>query len=137
MYPTPTSKGGQENHMAITSKGAVQQKVLTIPKKTQVTINSADDQEAIARRTRYSTDTENLQSIQAIKNPNEPITNRTRSHTVTKKHTTPSHSISLEAQLITYVTHSLSDQETGKQLNYGQLKKHPRFQETRNKSFSN
>ena len=31
-YPTPTSKGGQENHTAITSKGAVQQKILTIPK---------------------------------------------------------------------------------------------------------
>ena len=31
-YPTPTSKGGQENQMAITSKGIVQQKVLTIKK---------------------------------------------------------------------------------------------------------
>ena len=42
-YPTPTSKGGQENHTDITSKGAVQQKVITTPKKKQVTINSADE----------------------------------------------------------------------------------------------
>ena len=33
-YLTPTSKGGQENQMAVTSKGVVQQKVLTIPKKS-------------------------------------------------------------------------------------------------------
>ena len=59
-YPTPTSKGGQENHTDITSKGAVQQKVITIPKKAQVKINSADDQEPIARRTRSSIDTSNL-----------------------------------------------------------------------------
>ena len=50
-YPTPTSKGGQENHTAITSKDEVQKKLLTIPKDTQVTINSEDNQEHIARRT--------------------------------------------------------------------------------------
>ena len=31
---------------------------------------------------------------------------------------------------------SVLEQETGKQLNYGQLRKHPRLQETWNKSFS-
>ena len=67
-YPKPTSKGGQENYMAITSKGAVQQKVLKIPKNTQVTINSAGDQEPISRRTRSSIDTENLRTVQAIQN---------------------------------------------------------------------
>ena len=90
-YPTPTSKGDQENHTAITSKGTVQQKVLTIPKKTQVTTNSADDQEPIARSTRSSTDTENLRPTQAIQNPSETISKRTRSRTLTQKYTTPSH----------------------------------------------
>ena len=61
---TPTSKGGQENRMAITSKDAVQKKVLTNTKKTQVTINSADYQEPIARRTRSSIDTANLRPTQ-------------------------------------------------------------------------
>ena len=36
-----------------------------------------------------------------------------------------------------HVAHSVLYQETGKQLNYGQLRKHPKFQETWNKSFSN
>ena len=62
-YPTPTSKGGQENHTAIISKGAVHQKLLTIPKNTQVTIKSAVDQEPITRRTRSSIDTANLRPI--------------------------------------------------------------------------
>ena len=123
--------------MTITSKGAVQQKVLTIPKNTQVTINSADDQEPISRRTRSSMDTVNLRPTQAIQNLNEPIANRKRSRTVTQKYTTPSHSRVLTAQFLTHVSHSVLGQETGKQLNYGQMRKHPRFQETWNKSFSN
>ena len=36
-----------------------------------------------------------------------------------------------------HVAKSVLDQETGKQLNYGQLRKHPNFQETWNKYFSN
>ena len=40
-------------------------------------------------------------------------------------------------QLLTHVANSVLDQQTGKQLNYVQLRKHPKFQETRNKSFSN
>ena len=35
------------------------------------------------------------------------------------------------------MANSLLEQETGKQLNYGHLRKHPRIQETWNKSFSN
>ena len=35
------------------------------------------------------------------------------------------------------MANSVSEQETGKQLNYGQLRKHPRLQEICNKSFSN
>ena len=116
--------------MAVTSKGAVPQKVLTSPKNTQVIINSADDQEPIARRTRSSIDTENLRSTQEIQNPSEPIAKRTRSRTLTQKYTTPSHSRALAAQLLTHVANLVLEQETGKQLNYGQLRKHPRFQET-------
>ena len=94
-------------------------------------------QEPIARRTRSSIDTANLPTIQAIQNLNEPIARRTRSRTVTQNYTTPTHSRVLEAQLLTHVAHSVLDQETGKQLNYGQLRKHPKFQETSNKYFSN
>ena len=36
-----------------------------------------------------------------------------------------------------HVANSVLDQETGKQLNYGQLRKHPKFQETWNKYFLN
>ena len=57
--------------------------------------------------------------------------------TVTQKYTNPSHSRTLAAQLLTHATKSVLDQETGKQLNYEQLRKHPKFQETWNKSFSN
>ena len=43
----------------------------------------------------------------------------------------------MEAQLFTHVAHSVLYQETGKQLNYGQLINHPKFQETWNRYFSN
>ena len=42
----------------------------------------------------------------------------------------------MAAQLLKHVENSVLDQETGKQLNYGQLRKHPKFQETWNKFFS-
>ena len=51
--------------------------------------------------------------------------------------TNPSHSRALAAQLLTHVANSVLDHDTGKQLNYGQLRNHPRFQETWNKYFSN
>ena len=102
-YPTLTSKVGQEQHTAITSKGSVQQKVITILKNTQVTINSKGDQEPIAKRTRSRIDAEKSPTIQAIQTLNEPITKRTRYHTVTKKYTDPSHSRALATQLLTHV----------------------------------
>ena len=95
------------------------------------------DQEPIARRTRSIIDKVNLQTIQAIQNLNENLANRTISRTVTQKYNNPSHARALKAQLLTHVAHSVLDQETGKQLNYGQLRKHPRFKETWNKYFSN
>ena len=54
-----------------------------------------------------------------------------------KKYATPSHSRALATQLLTHMENSVLEQETGKQLNYGKLRKHPRLQETWNKSFSN
>ena len=36
-----------------------------------------------------------------------------------------------------HVVNSVFDHDTGKQLNYGQLRNHPKFQETWNKYFSN
>ena len=90
MYPTSNSKGGQEKQTAITSKGVVQQQLLTIPKTKQVTINSKGDQEPIAKHTRSRIDSENSLTIQAIQTLTEPIAKRTIYHTVTKKYTTPS-----------------------------------------------
>ena len=43
----------------------------------------------------------------------------------------------MAAQLITHVANSVLDHDTGKQLNYGQLRKHPKFQEKWKKYFSN
>ena len=69
-----------------------------------------------------------MPTTQAIQTLNEPIEKRTISHIVTQKYTTPSHSRALAEKLLT---------QTGKELNYGQMRKHPKFQETRNKYFSN
>ena len=96
-----------------------------------------DDQEPIARRTRSSRSTAQLQPTQTIQNKSEPISNRTRSQTFAQKYTTPSHSRVLSTQLLTHVANSVLEKETGNQLNYGQLRKHPRFQETWNRSLSN
>ena len=43
----------------------------------------------------------------------------------------------MAAQLLTHVAHSVLYQETGKELNYGQLRKHPKCQEAWKKYFSN
>ena len=105
-------------------------------KNKHIKINSVDDQEPIARRTRFRSSTGQLQPTQLIQKKSEPIAQRTRSKKFAQKHTTPSHSRSLDTQFITHMTNSVLEQETGKQLNYRQLRKHPRLQETRNKSFS-
>ena len=96
-----------------------------------------DDQEPIARRTRSSRSTEQLQPTQIIQNKSEPIAQRTKSRTFAQKYTTPSHSRALATQLLTHIENSVLEQEIGKQLNYGLLRKHPIFQETRNNFFSN
>ena len=51
--------------------------------------------------------------------------------------TTPSRSQALAAKILTHASYSVLDNDTGKKLNYGKLRKHPKFQETWNKSFSN
>ena len=121
----------------IPSKGVLQQKPCAIPKNTQVAVNYKGDQKPIAKRTRSRIDSTNPPTIQEIQPLNERISARTRSITVSQKYTTLSHSISLAAQLLTHVENSVLDHDTGKQLNYGQLRKHPKFQEIWNKYFSN
>ena len=106
-YRTPTSKSGQENQPTMTSKGALQHTVHTITKNKNITINSVHDQEPIARRTRSSRSTEQLQPTQPIQNKSEPIANRTISRTFAQKYTTPSHSRDLATQLLTHVANSL------------------------------
>ena len=78
-----------------------------------------------------------MQPTQILQKNNKPIAQRTRSKTFEQKYTTPSHSRALATQLLTRMANSVLEQETGKRLNYGQLRKHTRFQETWNKSFSN
>ena len=96
-----------------------------------------DYQEPISIRTRSNKNTEQLQPPQSIQKKSESIAQRTRSKTFEQKYTTPSHSRALATQLLTHMANSVLEQETGKQLNYGQLRKHPRLQDTWNKSFSN
>ena len=96
-----------------------------------------DDQEPIARRTRSKISTRQLQPTQIIQNKSEPIAQRTRTKKIAQKYTTSSHSRALAKQLITHMENLVLEQETGKQINYEQLRKHPRLQETWNKSFSN
>ena len=43
----------------------------------------------------------------------------------------------MAAQLLTHVSYSVLDHDTGEQLSYVKLGKHPKFQETWNKYFSN
>ena len=88
--------------MNITYKGAVQQKLLTIPKKTQVAIKSKGDQEPIVKRNRSSIDSEIQPTIQAIQTLNGPIVERTRSHTLEQKYNTPSHARALAEKLLTH-----------------------------------
>ena len=92
-----------------------------------------DDKEPIFRRTRSIKSTEQLQPPQSIQKKSEPIAQRTKSKTFEQKYTTPSHSRALDTKILIYMADSVLEQETGKQLNYGKPRKHPRLQETRNK----
>ena len=60
-----------------------------------------------------------------------------RSRTLSHNFTTTSRSQALAAQNLTHAAYSDLDNETGKLLNYGQLRKRPKYQETWNKYFSN
>ena len=91
-----------------------------------------DDQEPISRRTRSSKGTKTLKIRQKTY---EMISQRTRSKTFEQKYTTPSHSRALATHLLTHMANSVLEPETGKQLNYGQLRKHPRLQDTWKTSF--
>ena len=99
-----------------------------------MTINKGYNQEPISRRNRSRKI--NQPGIN-LKMASEPISQRTRSKTFEKKYTTPSHSRALATHLLTDMANSVLEHETGKQLNYGQLRKHPRLQETWKTSFSN
>ena len=72
-----------------------------------------------------------------LKKTSEPISQRTRSKTFEQKYTTPSHSRALATHLLTHMANSVLEHETVKQLNYGQLRKHPRLQGIWKTSFSN
>ena len=75
--------------------------------------------------------------MKILQKTSEPILQRTRSKTFEQKYTTPSHSRELATHLLTHMKNSVLEHETGKQLNYGQLRKHPRLQDTRKTPFYN
>ena len=133
-YQVPTSKGDRENQPATTSKGALKETVHTFPKIKNIKINTVNDQEPISRRTRSR---KINQTGNILNKTSEPISQRNRSKTFEQKYTTTSHSRALATHLLTHMSNSVLEHETGKQLNYGQLRKHPRFQETWKTSFSN
>ena len=136
-YPVPTSKGGQSRDRVTTSKGASQQQPLTISKNTIIAANSKGDQKTISTHTISRIASANPPYFHKIQTLNEPIADRKKSITLDNKYTTLSHSLSLAAQLLMHVAYSVLDHDTGKQLNYGKRRKHPKFQETWNKYFSN
>ena len=133
-YRLPNSKGDQVEKPAIISKGVLKATVHTKQNIKKVTINKVDDQEHISRRTRSK---KSNQPGISLKMASEPISQRTRSKTFEKQYTTPSHARALATHLLTHMANSVLEHETGKQLNYGQLRKHPRLQETWKTSFSN
>ena len=67
----------------------------------------------------------------------EPISQRNGSKMFDQKYTTPSHSRALATNFLTHMANSVLEHEIRKQLNYGQLRKHPRLQYTWKTSFSN
>ena len=133
-YRITTSKGDLVNNPATTSKGVLRETVHTVPKIKNITINTVDDQEPISRRTRSR---ESNKTLKIIQKTSESISQRTRSKTFEQKYTTPSHSRALTTHFLTHIANSVLEHETGKQLNYGHLRKHPRLQDTWKTSFSN
>ena len=99
-----------------------------------MTINKVDDQEPISTRTRSR---KSNQTGSILKMASEPISQRTRTKTFEQKYTIPSHSRELATHFLTRMANSVLEHETGKKINYGQLRKHPRLQETWKTSFSN
>ena len=133
-YRFPTSKGDRVNKPATTSKGVLRETFHTVPKIKNTKINTVDDQEPISRRTRFS---ESNKTLKILQKTSETISQRTRSKTFEQKYTTPSQSRALATHLLTHMENSVVEQKTGKQLNYGQLRKNPRLQDTWKTSFSN
>ena len=137
-YPVPTSKGYQVRDRSTTYKGASQQQTLIISKNIQVAAKSKGEQEPISARTRSRiASSAKLPHFKAIQPLVEPVAARTRSITFYHNSTTTSHLRALAAQLLTHLAYLFLYHDTGKQLDYGQLRKHAKFQETWNKSFTN
>ena len=94
--------------MVTTSKGAFQQQIPVLSKKSQVAVNSKGDQEPIDARTRSRVaSSSNLPHFKAIQLLDEPVAARTRSSTLSNNYTTPSRSRALEEQMLTHATYSV------------------------------
>ena len=133
-YPGPTSKGDHDQDSVTTSKGAFKQHQPVPTKGWQVSVNYKGDQEPIADRTRSQVAfPSSLLPFETLHLPlDEPVAVRMRQIL-----TTPSRSWDLATQNLTHAAYSVLYNETGKLLNYGQLKKHPKYKETWNKYFFN
>ena len=99
-------------------------------------VNSKGYQETIAAHTRSRVaPSHNIPPFKAQIQPlDEPVAARTRSHTVSHNYTTTSRSRALAAQMLTHAAYYVLDNDTVNLLNNRQLRKHPNYQETRNKS---
>ena len=92
-------------------------------------MNSKGDQEPIDDRTRSRVAyTPSLPPFEARHLPlNVPAAARTGSRTVSQNLTTPSCSRALAEKILTHAAYSVLDNETGKLINYGQLRRHPQY----------
>ena len=110
-----------------------------ITKGRKVTVNSKGEQEPIADSTRSQVYLpSNLPPFEAhIQLIDETVSMRMGYCTVSHNFTTPSRSRYFSAQMLTNSAYYVLDNDTGKRINYGQMRKHPKYKETRNTSFSN
>ena len=92
-------------------------------------VKSKGDQEPIAARTRSRVaSSPKLPPLNSINPLDEPVASQTRSITYSHNCTTASISRDLASHMLMHASYSVLDNDTGKQLNYGQLRKHTNFQ---------
>ena len=131
-YPAPTPEGAHGKDKAATSKGVLKHQAPVTSKGGQVPVTYKGYQEPFDDLTiSRSAPPPSPLPFEALHLPlDAPVSARTISCTVLANLTTQLRSRDLEAQILTHALFSVSDNKTGKLLNYVQLKKHPKYAET-------